>query len=124
MNPTMNAPQWGQPDYQPAHLPPPTPWVGKFMLLSIGIFVVAAIFMVLAAAGRTDRTNSGGSFYASAGWTVQRAADLSVTLQRDGGLSKTGADCTMKAVVGSATWLEWRALTRTGQLALIREAAC
>ena len=121
MNPTMNAPQWGQPD---CPNPDALPRTGKFMLTAIAIFMLTAIIMVIIAATQSGESDRGGSFYASAGWTVQRAADLAVTLQRDGGLSKPRADCTMKAVVGSTTWLEWRALTRAGQLALIREAAC
>ena len=123
MNPTMNgAPQWGQPD---CPNPDALPRTGKFMLTAIALFMLAAFAMVIVATiVNPDDKSNGGSFYASAGWTVERAADVSVTLQRDGGLSKARADCTMKAVVGSTTWLEWRALTRTGQLALIRQSTC
>src|SRR5688572_31621897 len=48
----------------------------------------------------TPAGSKGGSFYASPGWTIQRAADLSVKIQYDDGVSRSRADCAMKAIVG------------------------
>lgn len=82
----------------------------------IGIFVVG--FAVVAQATQSG-TSTGGSFYASPGWTINRAADLSVSIQYDDGVSSARADCAMKQIVGGMTWLAWQSLSKTDQMATI-----
>lgn len=90
-------------------------------------FAVAMVVVAATAGGSGDTASQTDSvFYASAGWTIPRAADLSVDMQRDDGIPKTQAQCAMKAIVGDTTWLEWEAMSDAGRFVAIRvaEAGC
>ena len=97
---------------------------GKFILVACVAAVVG--LATVSAVTQKDSPSSGGSFYASPGWTIQRAADLSVKIEYDDGVSRPRADCAMKAIVGVTTWLEWQSYGSAGQLSVIRaaEGAC
>jgi hypothetical protein len=114
-------PTWGQPGYRPEG--PPKAQLRWLAPVVIGGIILVAIIANLAG---SKPSNPGGSFYASPGWTITRAADLSVKIEYDDGISRPRADCAMKTIVGGTTWLEWQTIGSAGQLGAIRaaEAAC
>lgn len=113
---------WPPPAVPPARLPVFRWSKGHFILIA----GVAALIGFAAVDGATQKdapsSSKGGSFYASAGWTINRAADLSVKIQYDDGVSSARADCAMKSIVGVTTWLEWQSMGSAGQLVAIRGA--
>jgi hypothetical protein len=120
--PTPAAPTWPTPATpQPAR----TPLAGRIILGGLGALIATAIVAGVLASG-SKSSSDGDSFYASAGWTVSRAADLSVQMQQDDGVSRLQAQCAMKDIVGRVTWLKWQSLDEVGRLIVIRiaEDAC
>lgn len=99
----------------------------KAGLLVVVLTGLVGLAILVAAVGGSSSEptggSDGGSFYVKAGWTVSRAADLSVDLQRDDGMSKAQAQCTMRAVAGAHTWFEWSSYSAAGQLLIIDDAA-
>jgi len=112
---------------KPAPTHSPAKW-SRSIKIWIGVAVGVIVLLASIGAGVSDKTDSGsgGSFYASAGWTISRAADLAVKIQYDDGVSRVRSDCAMKAIVYDTTWLEWQAKGSGGQLHAIRaaEAGC
>lgn len=118
----MTAADWPTPAAPTEQVP--LTW-GKYLLVFIGVFAFALV-VALANFGPADEAEptGGGDLHTLAGWTPATAVDILVDLKRDAGWSEARADCAMRSVVGSVTYMEWRALTRGGQLSLIRQSGC
>lgn len=119
----MTTYNWPAPEARPTV---PLTW-GKWVLGFIGLFAVGLIgALAIIGPEPEEKKASAPGIYARAGWTAHRAVDLEFDLRRDAGFSEARANCAMRAIVGSTTWLEWRALSDYGQLVVIRnaEAGC